>query len=719
MKSSNYIQLLFSLFMNTCLLFGQELHNTNSFPSLEKQIKPINKFGVKIYDDYVNLNKLEDPQVLDWFKAQDSLAEAYFSENRLFNNFLVKFEEYQNREKTAIRLIQINEKGNYFFIKYDEEDRREKLYFQEDVNSKALEIFDPKSHGEITYLKPSFDGLKIAIGFPSDKKFSSIIRFLNIKTGEFYQDQITNINPSFGGIEWLPDSSGFIYLYFPVIDQSSSGYKKNSYSVIHKLGEDSDLRKEVFGRNNIVNIPIDFYPKVKINSSADEYIIGYSASSNDYYDAYIAKVSDLLSGKITWEPFFKIKHKVFTTEGVVRDNEFIFRQGNNVGNQISSVKLISPNFNKPDLLAEGTIENPINQLALNKDNVYFSKSKFGVEVSLWKINDKGGICQLQPPFVPGYATFFGGTIASNLIGVELDGWTSNYTRFLISEDDNLFKEGLQVETFYPEFKNLISEQIMIKSHDGVEVPLSLVYDPQTLKGSLNEVFIYVYGAYGESLSPFFYPIFLNWAARGGILAFPHVRGGGEKGKKWHEQGQKLFKFNSWKDLIACTEGLIQKGFTQKGLISLYTSSAGGITAGMAVNERPDLFSSFIAEVPRLNPHGLESSQTVSSTSYLEYGSVKDSLEYIGLVKMDPYYNLKSNGEYPATLIISASQDDRIPLWDSGKYIAKLQNITKGKVPVLLDIDYQNSHDKLGYDDIVKLYSKIFSFARNNMSRKKS
>ena len=216
----------------------------------------------------------------------------------------------------------------------------------------------------------------------------------------------------------------------------------------------------------------------------------------------------------------------------------------------------------------------------------------------------------------------------------MDGWTSDYTRYVINEQ-NFIEEALQFKIDYPEFKNLVSEQIMVTSHDGVEVPLSLVYDKNLKLNSNSEVFIYVYGAYGESLSPFFFPIFLDCAAQGGILAFAHVRGGGEKGKEWHEQGMKNLKQNSWKDLNACTAELIERGFTRKGLISLYTASAGGITAGMAVNERPDLYSSFIAEVPRMNPLGLESSGTASSTSYLEYGTVKDSLEFLGLLKMDP------------------------------------------------------------------------------------
>ncbi len=292
---------------------------------------------------------------------------------------------------------------------------------------------------------------------------------------------------------------------------------------------------------------------------------------------------------------------------------------------------------------------------------------------------------------------------------------SNIQVKVIDEKDNVQKELLSTESEYHDFADIISEQVMVSSHDGIEVPMSLVYKKGIKKNSDNEVFIFVYGAYGESLSPFFSPIFLDWAAQGGILAFPHVRGGGEKGKEWHEQGMKNLKYNSWKDLIACTEALIDMNLTKEGLISLYTNSAGGVTAAMAVNERPDLYSSFIAEVPRLNPFGLESSNTASSTSYLEYGTVKDSAEYVGLIKMDPYLNIKPNTNYPATLIMPSYNDDRIPLWDNGKYIAKLQKYNTANTAILMDIDYDSGHETFGdYNETIRLYSKIFSFAKSNM-----
>lgn len=718
MKNKTNIIVVLCLLGYSVMAYTQVNFDTQ-YPQLQKQVEIENKFGTTLEDDYSNLEELENPEILSWFKAQDSLAEAYFAENKFMPDYLNKFSGYQNLQNGTVSMIEVNEAGNYFYLKYDHSSGTNKLFFRKKLEAEEIELFNPSNYkdeiSEITYLNPSFNGEKIAIGYRMKDSFSSKIIFFDVKKRKLLDDVISNINPAFGGIEWLPDSSGFIYLYFPVVDQTEEGYKKNSFSVLYKFGENQRVKRKIFGNSKTVKIPEDFYPKVKIGSSQDKYAIGYSASSNDYYDGYFAKVSDIASGKAKWIPFFTQEQKVFYNQGEVRNEEFIFRRGNDEGNQIVSVQIQNPDFAKPKILAEGTKENPITNFEVTKDRIYFVRSKYGVEVSLWEIDDENQPKQLETPFSPGFITFFGGSVSNDFIGAELDGWTSDYTRFFISGEGFLKKEGLQEELSYPQFNNLISRQIMVKSHDSVEVPLSLIYRSDMQLNSENEVFIYVYGAYGESMSPFFYPIFLEWAARGGILAFPHVRGGGEKGKEWHTQGMKTLKYNSWKDLIACTEALIEKGYTKKGLISLYTASAGGITAGMAVNERPELFSSFIAEVPRLNPLGLESSATASSTSYLEYGTVKDSAEFLGLVKMDPYFNLKSGSQYPAILIMPASQDDRIPLWDSGKYIAKLQDLSSESKPILMDIDYDSGHEGLDdYDETVRLYSKIFSFARSNM-----
>lgn len=721
MKKKDTSILFFLGLLSILSSFGQGNKSTLNYPTIVQEVHTEFKYGNKVTDDFSNLNLIEKPEIQKWIKAQDSLAETYFLKDRFMDEYLEQFKLLQKNENGNISSIKVNEIGNYFYLKYEDSAMVDKLYYRKELSAAEIELFDPASYKneaiEITYISPSFDGSKVAIGFRRGDDFDTQILIFDVKRKRLLDDMISNINPDFGGIEWLPDNSGFIYLYFPVVEKTQPGYKKNSYSVLHRIGEDPEERNSVFGFSGSVNIPPDFYPKVKIGSSQDKYIVGYSASSSDYYDAYIARISDVLSGKPKWEPFFRKEQKVFFDQGEIRNEEFIFRQGSDDGNKLSQVQIENPDFDNPLVIAEGSMENPITDFQVTKDNIYFTRSKFGVQVSIMLINKDSSNIELDLPFSPGYVTFFGASLLHNSLGAELDGWISDYTRYLIANNGSFSKESLLKENKYPDFKNLISKQIMVTSHDGIEVPLSLIYNKNLELNSNNEVFIYVYGAYGESLSPFFFPIFLDWAAQGRILAFPHVRGGGEKGKEWHLQGMKNLKHNSWKDLNACTEELIEKGFTKKGLISLYTSSAGGITAGMAVNERPDLYSSFIAEVPRMNPLGLESSSTSSSTSYLEYGTVKDSLEYLGLLKMDPYLNLKPETKYPATLIMPSYSDDRIPLWDNGKYIAKLQSSNTAFTPILMDVDYLSGHGNfMGYDETVTLYSKIFSFARSNMQR---
>jgi prolyl oligopeptidase len=690
-----------------------------NYPEIPPTPEVQDYFGTTVIDSYHNLTDLEDSLVQNWFKAQDSLAEVYFLNNDLTNQFKTRFHELEGRTSGDIRMIRTDEKGNYYYLRYDEVKDTDVLFYREKEGNLETELFDPSSNTNenqnISYLEPSFDGTKIAIGFDPQEEFTSTILIYDVINKKFLKDQITHINPDFGEIEWLPDSSGVIYLYFPVVEKSDPKYKKHSFSVIHYLGDNPEKRTPIFGWNKTLEIASDYYPKVKIGSSLDSYIVGYAAKSGIFYDSFIAKVTDVKLGKPKWKPFFKASDKIYYNQGEIREQYFIYRRATPEGNELCQVEISDPNFDTPLILAIGSRDSPITQFEVTKNHIYFVREKFGVEISIFEIDGQQNITQLNPPFVPGYASFFGESVAHDNIGIGMDGWTSNYIRYCINDEGDFTNEGILESPQFPEFENLVSEQIMINSHDGVSVPLSLIYRKDMKLDSNNEVFIYVYGAYGESMSPFFSPTYLDWVKQGGILAFPHVRGGGEKGENWHTQGMKELKYNSWKDLIACTEALINKGYTRKGLISLYTNSAGGITAGMAVNERPELYTSFIAEVPRMHPFGLESATTASSTSYIEYGTIKDSLECLGLIQMDPYINLKQNKYYPATLVMPSNSDDRIPLWDSGKYIAKLQKYNLAETPIIMDIDYKSGHENSpNYDAAIDINARIFSFAKSNM-----
>lgn len=689
---------------------------SHTYPSLEGEELREQRFGISISDGYANLERLGDTVIEKWFRSQDSLSEAYFRENSFTKHYLDHFKELETGDTPEIQFLRRSEDGSYFYVEYHASKGSSKVFFRRTMDSDPVLLFDAVDYGEgdreINYLNPSYDAKRLAIGLHKGDDFGSEIVVLDVGSKTLLKDRIVHINPDFGGVEWLPDGSGVLYLYFPVVDQGMDGYKKNSYTVLHLWGKKPF---PVFGGGVGPDMPQDHYPKVKVRSSRDRYVIGYKASSNNFYDAYVTDIGSLLSGNPDWRPFFSEGDKVFYNDGEVRGEDFIYLQATPEGNRICQVSVQNPDFGHPRVLATGSVDDPITKFEVTRDHIYFIREKYGVEVTLFQLVGSRDLHRLEPPFVPGWASFYGESVVHNDLGIRMDGWTSPTRRYTLTRNGAFSALPFEAVSVLPSLGNLVSEQVMVPSHDGEEVPLSLVYSKDLKRDGNHPVFLYVYGAYGDSMSPFFFPMFLDWAGQGGILAFPHVRGGGEKGPVWHEQGMKALKYNSWRDLIACTEYLIDNQWTRKGKISLYTVSAGGITAGMAVNERPELYSSLIAEFPRMDPYGLEASSTASSTSYLEYGSVRDSTELRGLLAMDPYLNLAAQKDYPATLLFTSSQDDRIPLWDNGKYIARLQSFEKSRGPILMDIDYDTGHaDQAGHDESIVLHAKIFGFALAHM-----
>src|SRR5699024_7688697 len=224
----------------------------------------------------------------------------------------------------------------------------------------------------------------------------------------------------------------------------------------------------------------------------------------------------------------------------------------------------------------------------------------------------GAIKEVKLPFRAGKIDLQSKSVNYNDAWVRLSGWSRNWTNYSFDTSSNQLKRiDFASLMSLPEFDNIISEQVTVTGHDGVQIPLTIISNKSNT--SISRLIIEAYGAYGDILKPFYSPKYLNWVEQGGVLAFAHVRGGGDKGPKWHKDGMKDKKINSWKDLSSCAEYLVAEGFTSPDKMALYTSSAGGITGGMAVNTRPDLFSAFISLSPRLNPVRTESSSKSSSS----------------------------------------------------------------------------------------------------------
>ena len=239
-----------------------------------------------------------------------------------------------------------------------------------------------------------------------------------------------------------------------------------------------------------------------------------------------------------------------------------------------------------------------------------------------------------------------------------------------------------------------SKETKAPSHDGILVPLSLIYKKGIKLDGSHPTLLVGYGAYSITIDPYFNPRDLAWIEQGGILAFAHVRGGGEYGEEWHKAGMLQNKPNTWRDFIACAEYLIKQGYTSSAKLAGQGGSAGGILIGRAFTERPELFAAALSDVG-LSDMIRDMFSPDGPLNVPEYGDLKNQQGFQNLFEISAYYHVKDGIRYPAVMITTGMNDPRVVPWEPGKMAARLQAATASGKPVLLRVDYQGGHGTIG------------------------
>ncbi|MGB4075020.1 S9 family peptidase [Pseudomonas sp.] len=218
----------------------------------------------------------------------------------------------------------------------------------------------------------------------------------------------------------------------------------------------------------------------------------------------------------------------------------------------------------------------------------------------------------------------------------------------------------------------VSQRLWATAADGSQVPISLVAKREVL-GTPAPLYLYGYGAYGESLDPWFSHARLSLLERGFVFAIAHVRGGGELGEAWYRAGKLEHKHNSFSDFIACAEHMIGSGYTQASQLVISGGSAGGLLMGAVLNQRPELFAAAIAEVPFVDV--LNTMQNpdlpLTVTEYDEWGDPNQPEVFERIKGYAPYENVQAQA-YPAILAVAGYNDSRVQYWEAAKWVAKLR-----------------------------------------------
>jgi oligopeptidase B len=287
--------------------------------------------------------------------------------------------------------------------------------------------------------------------------------------------------------------------------------------------------------------------------------------------------------------------------------------------------------------------------------------------------------------------------------------TSIYEYDIESRQSTLLKRTEILGGFDP--ARYDSERIEATAPDGTRIPISLVYRRGFRRDGSSPLWLNAYGAYGFPLPIGFSSNRLSLLDRGVVCAFAHVRGGGEMGKGWHDDGRMMKKRTTFTDFIACAEHLIDKRYTSADHLVAEGASAGGLLMGAVVNMRPDLFRAVVTRVPFvdvLNTMG-DPSLPLTVGEYEEWGNPAKREEYELMKSYCPYSNLAPQA-YPAILVKTSFNDSQVMYWEPAKYVAKLRALKTDRRPLILKTNMAAGHGGAsGRYDTLKEISFDYAF----------
>jgi oligopeptidase B len=292
----------------------------------------------------------------------------------------------------------------------------------------------------------------------------------------------------------------------------------------------------------------------------------------------------------------------------------------------------------------------------------------------------------------------------------------------------LLKRQEIVGGYNPE--DYVTERLMAPSHDGVLVPISIVYKKGTVKARVPEpvegpgpngspLVLYGYGSYGSSTDAYFSLARISLLDRGFVWAIAHIRGGEEMGRQWYDDGKMLNKKNTFLDFIACAEYLINNGYTSPRQLFAMGGSAGGLLVGAVTNMRPDLWKGVIAQVPFVDvvTTMLDESIPLTTGEYDEWGNPNEKKFYDYMLSYSPYDNVEAK-DYPAMLITTGLHDSHVQYWEPAKWAAKLRALKTDNNPLYLKTEMDYGHGGAsgrfeGYKEVALEYAFMLDLLKES------
>lgn len=659
--------------------------------------------GVDLEDNYAWLRDKENPEVIKYLEDENKYTEAYMGDTSDFQESL--FEELKGRIKETDQTYPVTRDG-YLYYTRTEKGKNYPIYCRKRGNMEAEEqvYLDCNQLAEgLEYFR--LGGMSLSpdqrfLAYSTDVTGYEIytIEIKDLQSGQKLADKIENVA---GDVLWTPNGDFLIYDLLDDIHRPFAVY-------YHKVGGENSEDKLIYQDDDN-----QFF--VSFSKSRDKkyfYISSTSQNSNETRYARFAQNTSNSPFESELEVFMarrdKIEYNISHHEG----DFYITTNENAVNFEVFKTKVESPEREKWETVIPHNINVQNLGVSSFKSHLVFLQRKGGfihMEVrdlekgETWPIKFPEDIYSVWTGANPEYESkvlrlHFSSPITPSI--------TYDYD---IEKRELLLRKQEEVKGYEP--KNYVTFRKYATAKDGTRVPLSIAHHKDLKYDGQNPTLLYGYGSYGYSIDPGFATNMLSLLERGMIFVIAHIRGGGEMGKPWYEDGKFLHKKNTFEDFISAAEYLVSERLTNSGKLAIMGGSAGGLLMGAVVNMRPDLFKVVVARVPFVDVINtmLDPSIPLTTAEYKEWGNPneKDFFDY--MLSYSPYNNVEAKN-YPSMLVTAGLNDPRVHYWEPSKWVAKLRNLKTDNNILLLKTNMGAGHGGAsGRYDSLKETAFIYTF----------
>ncbi len=532
----------------------------------------------------------------------------------------------------------------------------------------------------LDWYRPSPDGRLVAFGTYQAGDELTTASVLETATGEWLSDQIEGrVNP----VQWLDDGEHFVVRRLSVTNDPYSGQ-----ITLHRIGRDAGEDPILFEQYTEGEFATTWGPQPIVSRDGRWLVVIYftGTDSNDvwFYDLDHWRETeelvrrDLLVGEDA------------RTTGFIEDNTFYAETSFGASNKrVVAFDLNSENPAAFRELIAARSDAVLTEIAPAPGRIvaeYLVNAYSRIEVF-----DRAGepLLEVALPAIGSAAILTDPEQDSAWMRFESFAEPESIYRVALSDGSATLwrRPSLAVET-----GDLMVRQVFFTSRDGTRVPMFVVHRRDIVLDGGNPTILYGYGGFDISLTPGFIATWLPWLTRGGVYAVANLRGGGEYGADWHRAGMRENKQNVFDDFYAAAEWLIDNGYTQSEKLGIRGGSNGGLLTGVAITQRPELFSASIVAVPLLDM--LRYEHFLMARFWVpEYGSAENAEEFEYIRAYSPYQNIRAGVKYPATLLTAGENDTRVHALHARKMAAALQaaTVSEQREPILLWVDRSAGH----------------------------